>query len=160
MKVTQDSVVSIEFTLKDNEGEILDSSEGEEALEYLHGHGQLVPGLEKALEGKQKGDECTVSIPPEQGYGMRDESRIVEADMSDFEDDIEMEIGTEITAEGPNGEEIPFWISDIKENTVVLDGNHPLAGEVLNFAVKIVDVRAATAEELAHGHVHGPGHEH
>jgi FKBP-type peptidyl-prolyl cis-trans isomerase SlyD len=160
MKAANNTVVSITFTLKDNDGEVLDSSEGEEALVYLHGHGQLVPGLEKALEGKQKGDLCNVSIPPEEGYGMRDESRVIEADMSDFDEDVELEIGTEISAEGPDGEEVPFWISDVKENTVVLDGNHPLAGETLHFSVKIEDVRQATAEELAHGHAHGPGHEH
>jgi FKBP-type peptidyl-prolyl cis-trans isomerase SlyD len=159
MKIAAGSVVTIEYTLTDDDGEVIDTSDGE-PLEYLHGHGQLVPGLERELEGRKAGDSLKVVVPPKDGYGDHDPARVVEVDRSELPEDIDPEIGLELTTEGPDGEPITLWVTDVEEGTVTLDGNHPLAGQTLNFAIDVRAVRAATAEELQHGHVHGEGHDH
>jgi FKBP-type peptidyl-prolyl cis-trans isomerase SlyD len=160
MKIARDSVVSIDYTLTDDKGEVLDSSKGQKPLDYLHGHGQIVPGLERELEGKQLGDSFKVDVAPKDGYGEHNPRRIVQVPRTELPSDLAPEIGMQLAAEGPDGEVVPLWITAVTDSQVTLDGNHPLAGQTLHFAIDIRGVREATKEELTHGHVHGPGHEH
>ncbi|GGL88737.1 peptidyl-prolyl cis-trans isomerase [Deinococcus aerolatus] len=157
-QIAQDKVVDLEYTLTVN-GEIVDQSEPGEPLTYLHGHSNIIPGLEKALEGKAAGERMQVTVQPEDGYGERDETNTEELAREDFEDDIE--IGETYYAQAEDGSVIPFTVMDVNGDTVKVDFNPPLAGMVLNFDVTVVDVRDATAEELEHGHAHTPDmHEH
>jgi FKBP-type peptidyl-prolyl cis-trans isomerase SlyD len=159
MRIAKNSVVSIEYTLTDAEGAVLDSSKGQPHLTYIHGNGNIVAGLEEALEGKEKGASLKVSVPPAKGYGERDASlsQIVPREMFDIED---LEPGMRFHAEGEHGTHV-VTVTAVDNDSVTVDANHPLAGQTLNFEVTVMDVRAATAQELAHGHVHGPhGHDH
>ncbi len=160
MKIAANTVVSIDYVLRDDEGDVVDSSEGEEPLAYIHGHEQIVPGLERALDGRVKGDTVDAKIEPKDGYGERDDKRILRITRDELPPGMKPAIGMEVGAEDEDGEHIPFWITEVRDKEIVLDGNHPLAGKTLHFAVKIVDVRAATKEELSHGHVHGTGGHH
>jgi FKBP-type peptidyl-prolyl cis-trans isomerase SlyD len=160
MNVAQDHVVLIEYTLKNAQGQVLDSSEGSEPLAYLHGFQNIVPGLEKALEGKKKGDAFDVKLSVEEAYGPRREELISEVDKKELMQIPNLEEGMQLQAQTPEGIQI-LTVTKIGNDKVTLDGNHPLAGEELNFSVKVMDVRKATEEELEHGHVHGPdGHHH
>ncbi len=159
MNATQDHVVTIEYTLKDSKGEVLDSSVGSEPLAYLHGFQNIVPGLEKALEGKKKGDELEVKLTPDEAYGQRRDELMSTVNKAELDQIPNLEEGMQLQAQTPQGVQI-FTIAEIKGDEVTLDGNHPLAGEELNFKVKVMDVRKATQEELEHGHVHGPGGHH
>lgn len=159
MNATQDHVVLIEYTLKNSKGEILDSSEGSEPLAYLHGFQNIVPGLEKALEGKAKGDELEVTLAPDEAYGDHRQELISVIDKKELDQIPDLQEGIQLQAQTPQGIQI-FTVTEIKGDKVTLDGNHPLAGEELNFKVKVVDVRKASKEELEHGHVHGPGGHH
>jgi len=157
MQISKNSVVSIHYTLKDESGEVLDTSDGREPLDYLHGSGQIIPGLEGELEGKTTGDKFSVVIEPEQGYGVRDDSIVHEVPKSEFEtpDDIEIGMQFRVGAEGGN---LVMVVAGVHDDTVTLDGNHPLAGVSLNFDVSVADVREATEEEIkASQHVHGSG---
>lgn len=160
MKIADNAVVSIEYVLRDDEGDVIDSSEGDEPLAYIHGHEQIVPGLEAALAGKAKGDAVDAKIAAKDGYGERDDERIMRIGKTELPPGMEPQVGMEIGAEDEDGDHIPFWITEIGETEITLDGNHPLAGKTLHFAVKVVDVREATKEELSHGHVHGAGGHH
>ncbi|MCU0772295.1 MAG: peptidylprolyl isomerase [Verrucomicrobia bacterium] len=159
MKIQKNKVVSIDYKLTGDNGQVLDSSEGREPLAYLHGNGNLVSGLEEALEGKAAGDALRVSVPPEKGYGLRDESRMVEVSKDKFQGAPEVKPGMQFRAQTPQGLQI-FTVSKVAETSVTLDGNHPLAGATLNFDVTVRDVRDATSDEVSHGHVHGPGGHH
>jgi len=160
MQVANNRVISIAYTLKDNDDNIIDqSSDG--SFCYLHGASNIIPGLEDALTGRAAGDELSVSIPPEQGYGTRDDARIqaVPRDMFPAEHDIEP--GMQFHTQGPDGQMLVVTVAKVEHDTVTVDGNHPLAGVQLNFDVTVMDIRDATAEELEHGHVHDPqGHAH
>jgi len=156
--VGRDKVVSIEYTLRDDKGEMLDSSEGGDPLVYLHGHGNIVPGLESALEGKPEGHAAKVVVPPEQGYGETDPELVFTEPRSSF--DFEVEVGQMLEAKDEDGEAYEYAVTAVTTEGVTLDGNHPLAGMTLHFDVKVVGVRPATAEELSHGHVHGHGDHH
>ena len=160
MQIADQKVVTIDYTLTDNEGRVIDkSSDG--TFAYLHGASNIIPGLENALAGKSAGDELTVSVSPDQGYGMRDEAMMQQVPKSMFEDASQIAVGTQFHAQGPNGEVLVVTVKDVQDEHVVVDANHPLAGVDLNFDVKVVDVRDASEEEVAHGHVHGPeGHHH
>ncbi len=160
MEIAQDKVVTIDYTLTDNDDNVIDqSSEGRFA--YLHGANNIVVGLENALAGKELGDELSVSVPPDEAYGIRNEDRMQDVPKKAFPDDVEITPGTPFHAEGPNGDVIMVTVIKVDGDTVTIDGNHPLAGVHLNFQVNVVDIRDATAEELEHGHVHGPsGHQH
>jgi len=161
MKVGKGSVVSVDYELHLGDGKVVDASEPGSPLSYIHGEGQIVPGLERALEGLAAGDVRQVEISPEDGYGMHDARGLQEVPRSAFPTDMEPAVGMEIMAEGPQGEAVPFVVREVKPDAVVIDLNHPLAGKTLHFAVTIREVRAASAEELEHGHVHGPhGHAH
>lgn len=161
MYIANNSVVSIEYTLKDDEGNILDTSDGREVLSYLHGTGNIIPGLENALTGRTLGEKLSVSVSPEEGYGQRNEqlTQVVSRDM--FESINNVEVGMQFHGQSPNEQPVIITVTAIEDDNITIDGNHPLAGINLNFDVKIVDIRDATAEELEHGHVHGPdGHHH
>ena len=157
MLIGDNSVVSIHYTLKDKDGQVLDTSEGKQPLDYIHGAGQIIPGLEKELEGKRKGDEFSIVIEPEQGYGSRDESLVHEVPRSEFEDPEEIEVGMQFRLGGGGGNMIVV-VAGVDDDSVILDGNHPLAGESLAFDVTVEGVREATEEEIkASQHIHGTG---
>jgi len=160
MEIAERMVVHIHYTLKNDTGELLDKSPADEPLGYLHGAGNIIPGLEAALVGMKAGDEVQVEVPPEAGYGARDEGLVQDVPRGAFEGIDEIEPGMQFQAESQHGLHL-LTVVGIESETVKMDANHPLAGVALNFDIKIVEVREATAEELEHGHVHGPGgHEH
>jgi FKBP-type peptidyl-prolyl cis-trans isomerase SlyD len=159
MQITQDSVVSIHYTLTNDAGEVIDSSSGNDPLVYLQGHGNLIPGLERELQGKQAGDKLSVRIAPADGYGELDASLIQDVPKSAFGGAPEIQVGMQFQAQSNQGPHT-VTVTKIAADTITVDGNHPLAGQHLNFAVEITDVRAASHEELSHGHVHGPGGHH
>jgi FKBP-type peptidyl-prolyl cis-trans isomerase SlyD len=160
MQVAKNKVVAIDYTLKNDAGEVIDSSEGQEPLHYLHGNQNIVPGLEQALEGKASGDRVQVSITPSEGYGERNDALQQVVPREAFQGIDDLEVGMQFRAESDNGQHI-VTITSIDGDEVTVDGNHPLAGETLNFDVTVVEIRDATSEELEHGHVHGPGgHQH
>ncbi|WP_405134710.1 peptidylprolyl isomerase [Nocardia sp. NBC_01388] len=161
MSITANKVVSIDYTLTDDDGEVIDTSTGAEPLEYLHGADNIVPGLEGALEGKAVGDELKVVIEPEDGYGEYEAELISIVSRGDIEGIDELEVGMELHAETPDGDVQIITIRELDGDEVTVDANHPLAGQRLTFQVRVVDVRDATADELAHGHPHGEDdHEH
>ena len=154
MNIEKNLVVAIDYTLSDNDGVVIDTSTGREPLKYLHGTGALIPGLEKELEGKVVGDKLDVAIKPEDGYGMRNEEMLQTVPREHFGHVPEIQAGMQFQA---NSEEGPVMVTIVKvdEKEVMVDGNHPLAGFILNFKVEVKEVRAASAVELEHGHVHG-----
>jgi len=156
MDTIQDGVVVImHYTLKNDQGETLDSSDGGDALPYLHGSNNIVPGLEKALTGKAVGDAVDVVVAPEEGYGVANPSMIQKVPREAFPPDAEVAPGAQFLMQGENGQPIPIWITDVTDDTVTIDANHPLAGQSLHFSIKIESLRAPTEEETAHGHPHG-----
>ncbi|MBI39497.1 MAG: peptidylprolyl isomerase [Leptospiraceae bacterium] len=160
MQIAKDKVASIDYKLTDDSGSVLDSSEGRDPLFYLHGNGNLIAGLEEALEGKGSGENIQVSVPPEKGYGLRNDALIQDVQKSMFQGVDKIESGMQFQAQTEAGTQI-FTVVAVEGETVKIDGNHPLAGETLHFDVTVRDVRDATDEELSHGHVHGPGgHQH
>ena len=159
MEIAADRVVTIHYTLKDDKGTVLDSSAGGEPLAYIQGHGNLVAGLEKALEGKQDGNTLAVVIPPEEGYGERDEKLIQRVPKRSLQGSGEIKKGMQFQARTDDGMRL-FTVTGVIGDMVSLDGNHPLADQTLHFDVEVVSVREATSEELEHGHVHGAGGHH
>lgn len=153
MKIQDNCVVAIHYTLTNDEGDVIDTSEGREPLRYLQGHGNIIPGLEQALLGLTTGESLTVVVEPEDGYGPKQDALIQAVPREAFDGVDVIEVGMQFqaqTAQGP----IPVTVIAVDEESVTLDGNHELAGVRLNFAVQIADVREASAEELDHGHVH------
>lgn len=158
--VRDNKVITIEYTLKNDAGEVLDASDDNAPMVYLHGAQSIIPGLENALNGKGVGDALSVRLEPEQAYGMRDETMKQEVPKDMFGDD-KIQIGMQYHAQSPEGEMLVVTVIDQSDTTVTVDGNHPFAGQHLNFDVEVKDIRDASAEELEHGHVHGPdGHQH
>ncbi|MFZ5860537.1 MAG: FKBP-type peptidyl-prolyl cis-trans isomerase [Spirochaetota bacterium] len=158
MEIKKDRVVTIDYTLRDDTGRLIDSSAGSEPLVYLHGNENIIPGLEKELEGKNPGEAIECSIKPGDAYGDRDEALVFKVQKKDFGENVEVAPGMQFEAHGENGVQI-VTVVKVDGEEVTLDANHPLAGETLHFDVKVVDVREATPEELEHGHVH-TGHDH
>lgn len=156
MKISKNTIASIEYTLRDDEGEIIDSSEGESPLEVLVGQGQLIPGLEKALMGLEAGSAFKVSVDPEEAYGDYNPELEVVVPMAQIKTDDEIEEGVHFQVDTPDGTLI-YEVQKIEGDQVTMNGNHPLAGQVLHFDVKVVSVRAATEDELTHGHAHSEG---
>jgi FKBP-type peptidyl-prolyl cis-trans isomerase SlyD len=161
MKIVDGCVVTMDYTLKAEDGSLLDTSEGDEPLHYLHGTGQIVPGLEAELVGKEAGTKMSVTVSPEKGYGVRHDDRVLTVPRSQLPEGQDPEVGMQLEAQGRGGEHVILWVTEVGTDTVTLDGNHPLAGQTLFFDVEIKDVRLATKDELSHGHAHGPdGHHH
>jgi FKBP-type peptidyl-prolyl cis-trans isomerase SlyD len=154
MLIGDNLIVSMHYKLTDDDGDVLDSSEGSEPLAYLHGAGNLIPGLENALTGKAEGDCLQVRVEPADGYGeiMPDLVQIVERDA--FEGVDSLEEGMELEAETPDGSVQSILVVKADGDEITIDANHPLAGVMLNFDIDIIDVREATAEEISHGHAH------
>src|SRR4051812_6815246 len=159
MIVAADKVVLIHYTLTNDEGKVIDSSSGGEPLAYIHGHGNLVPGLEKELEGKSSGDKLKVKLAPADGYGERDATLVQRVPRRSF-GGTSPKTGMQFQAQTSSGETRIATVTGIVGDMVTVDMNHPLAGETLNFDVEVTEVREPTAEELEHGHVHGPGGHH
>lgn len=155
MQAAPQKVVSIEYTLTDDAGQVIDTSDGREPLSYLHGANNIVPGLEKAIEGKAVGESVEVSLTPEEGYGVYDKrliQNIAVRKLPEKKPKVGMQFRLETSA-GPRG----FIVTAVRGDYATLDGNHPLAGKALNFKVKVVAIRDATADENTHGHAHGAG---
>jgi FKBP-type peptidyl-prolyl cis-trans isomerase SlyD len=159
VSIEANHVVSIHYTLKGDAGEVIDSSAGGEPLAYLHGHGNLVPGLERELTGKNAGDKLQVKISPADGYGEHDPQLVQRVPRRALKGVGNVRVGMRLQAQTDHGPK-PVTVTQITGDMVTLDGNHPLAGKNLNFDVEIAAVRAATEEELSHGHVHGAGGHH
>ncbi|MEE4638680.1 MAG: peptidylprolyl isomerase [Wenzhouxiangella sp.] len=154
MEIKANTVVSIDYTLTGADGQIIDTSEGREPLVYLHGHGNIIPGLEKAIEGKTEGDELAVSVEPEEAYGPYREELIQDVPKSAFDGMEKVEPGMSFRAESSAGP-MTVTVREVGEDTVKVDGNHMLAGQVLNFKVAVKDVREATEAEKSEGAVAG-----
>ena len=159
MQIAANCVAYIHYTLTDPAGAVLDSSSGGEPLAYLHGAGNIIPGLEKALEGKQAGDKLDVTVAPEDGYGTRDEGLVQQVPRRAFQGVKDIKPGMRFHANTGHGA-TQVTVTQVQGDMVTIDGNHALAGITLTFAVEVTKVREATSEELMHGHVHGPGGHH
>ncbi|MFZ2171026.1 MAG: peptidylprolyl isomerase [Methylococcaceae bacterium] len=159
MQVADNTAVSIHYTLTNDDGEVLDSSIGDEALVYLHGGGNIISGLEKALHGKAPGDKFNVRIPAEDAYGelMDEMVQVISREMFEGIDNIE--VGMQFHADVSSGTGV-VTVVNIDGDDITIDGNHPLAGLALTFDVEVIEVRAATQEEMSHGHIHGAGCHH
>ncbi len=164
LTVDEGMVVAFHYTLRSGTGELLDESEGGPPLPYLHGAGNIVPGLEQQMLGRAEGDRFDAVIPPAEGYGERRDEPPMEVPRGAFPREAQLEPGMQFATRGPKGEVVPLWVRAVVGDTVQLDTQHPLAGETLHFSVEIVLVRAATADEQVHGHPHGldgtTGHHH
>ena len=152
MKIAQHTVVTMDYTLKDGEGTVLDTSEGKQPLVYLHGVGGLIPGLEKELNGKEKGANLHAIIAPEEAYGVREEDLVQVVSKQNFKGDGEIQVGMQVQVQSQQGQHIAS-ISKVEGDEVTLDLNHPLAGVTLHFDVDVLDVREATADEISDGQV-------
>lgn len=160
MNIVKDTVVSIDYTLKNSEGVVLDTSADGEPMSYLHGAKNIIVGLEQELEGKAAGDELSVEVKSELAYGERIDALIQEVPKEAFGELGDIEVGKRFQAETEQGP-VPVVVTAMTETTVTVDGNHPLAGQDLYFEVTVKEVREASKEEIDHGHIHGPsGHQH
>ncbi len=155
MQITKNKVASIHYTLRDNTGTVIDSSEGRDPLHYLHGAGNLIAGMEEGLEGKAKGDKLKLKIAPEKGYGEKDETLVQQVPRSAFGNQ-EVKPGMKFSTNQGG----VVTVTKVGLDSVTVDANHPLAGVELNFDVEVMDVREASNDEISHGHVHGPGGHH
>ncbi len=161
MPIENNQVVTINYVLTDEEGNILDTTSGRDSFSFLSGHEQILPKLEEAIKEMLIHSKKTVVLNPADGYGEYIKEAVQVANRADFPNDVELEEGMSFMATMPDGNHQQFVIKKIEGDDVTIDFNHPLAGKTLTFEVELVDVREATPEELAHGHVHGPeGHEH
>lgn len=160
MKIGPNTVVTLNYQLRLNDdNEVIDSS-GDGSFTIMIGHGNIIPGLESQLLGLEGGASKDVTVQPKDGYGVRDKSKVIGMPRSQLPDDFVVEVGVPLELEDQKGHSFMVWVAGAEGDDVVLDGNHPLAGETLHFSVSIVTVRAASKEELAHGHVHGAGGHH
>ncbi len=153
MNIAEQRVVSIHYEVKDEDGVVVDSSEGREPLVYLHGHKNIIPGLEKALEGLNVGESFDVTVSPEEAYGDYQDGLVQTVPKDAFQGVEKVEEGMVFTAQTQGGP-LQVTVTQVEEETVTVDGNHPLAGKALSFKGEVADVRDASAEELEHGHVH------
>ncbi len=156
LTVQADHVVLFHYVLKGDDGQVIDRSTTD-PLAYLHGYSGIIPGLENAIAGKSVNDELEVTIPPAEGYGEIREDAVQSVHRREFPKDMDLQVGMPLRAEGPNGQAMSVWVEKIEGARVHITSNHPLAGKTLHFSVKVAGIREASAEELAHGHVHGPG---
>lgn len=154
LTVADDVVVQLDYTLRLDDGQIVDRSEDSDPLEFLQGHGQIIPGLEQALNGMAVGEEKKVVVAPRDGYGEREENTVQEVPREAFGPDVELTPGMALELRDSSGHPVLAFIAEVGPESILLDLNHPLAGETLHFDVTIAGLREATSEELAHGHVH------
>ncbi|GAB4019616.1 MAG: peptidylprolyl isomerase [Bdellovibrio sp.] len=159
MEIAKNKVVGMDYTLTSNDGSVIDSSKNHGPLFFIFGLGHIIPGLETALLGKKKGDALKVCVQPKDGYGEREDELVQDVPRQQFDAPEGIQIGMQFEVQTEQGA-LVVTVTKVTDSHITVDGNHPLAGETLNFDVSIVDVREATAEELAHGHVHGPGGHH
>ena len=160
MKITKDVVVTMNYTLKDDKGTVIDSSSENGPLSFIQGIGNIIAGLEDQMEGKTKGDKFTCTITPADGYGETDPNLVQSVERSQFAEGDALEIGMMFEV-GSEEQSFIARVIGLDEQNVTLDANHPMAGQTLNFDIEILEVRAAQANELAHGHAHGEGgHQH
>ncbi len=160
MQIARNAVAAFHYTLTDDQDQVIDSSAGRDPLTYLHGSGQIVPGLEKQMEGRSTGDKFSAEVTPEEGYGVHQSELMQEVPRDAFQGVEDIQPGMQFQGRGPQGE-INVTVTKVEDDKVFVDGNHPLAGKTLYFAIEVTDVREASAEELEHGHVHGTGgHQH
>ncbi|MDG1812390.1 MAG: peptidylprolyl isomerase [Porticoccaceae bacterium] len=157
MTIKENSAVSFHYTLTDDDGQTLDSSAGKDPLAYLHGAGNIIPGLESALEGKAVGDAMVVAVTAAEGYGEVQQELIQEVPRDAFQGVDSIEVGMQFEAQTGQGGSVPVTVTAVTDEVVTVDGNHPLAGKNLNFDVSIEDIREATEEELEQGHINGAG---
>lgn len=161
MTIAENRVGTVHYTLKNTKGEVLDTSAGQEPLSYIQGIGEIVPGLEAALEGKKAGDKISVTLTPEDAYGDWDEELVEVVPREDFDFEGDIALDQEFHFEDEEGVHHMVRVTKIEGDEITIDGNHPLAGQALHFDVEVVGVREATEEELEHGHVHdAEGHHH
>lgn len=153
MQIAKNAVVAIDYTLHDTEGEVIDASPDGQPLKYLHGAGNIIPGLENALEGKTAGEDLEVTIAPVDAYGERDDRLTQDVPRSMFEGVEDIKAGMRFQAQTESGPQV-VTVAAVTGDQVTVDANHPLAGETLKFTVRIADVREASEEEISHGHVH------
>ncbi len=159
MKIGKNAAVSIDYILTDGEGELIDRSEAGSPLVYLHGTGQILPALEQLLEGKSIGDKISPTLSPSEGYGIPSEDLVRHVPKSEFSEVSDLAVGMHFQVDSKNGP-VVFEVMEITGDKVVLDGNHPLAGKELHFEIEVKAIREASKDEIAHGHVHGPGGHH
>jgi FKBP-type peptidyl-prolyl cis-trans isomerase SlyD len=160
MPIGANKVVTIHYTLKDESGNVLDSTLGAQPFSYLTGHDQIIPKLEEEIDSMLVGSKKSVLISAEDGYGEYNEELVHHVKKDNFPDDVELEVGMQFVTTSPDGTQMPFVIKEINGNDITIDFNHPLSGKNLDFEIELIDVRDATDEELAHGHVHGPHSHH
>ena len=159
MTIQKNKVVTVRYTLTDEAGGIIESSEGQEPMTYLHGSGNVIPGLEASLEGKSAGESVEVTVPPEDAYGEWDKTQVLDLPKGQFSGVSDIKAGMEFSVHSNVGEQI-VTVTKVEAESVTVDANHPLAGKTLNFDVTVVGVRDATNDELEHGHAHGAGGHH
>jgi FKBP-type peptidyl-prolyl cis-trans isomerase SlyD len=159
--IASGKVVNLIYSLKNDQGEVLDRADSDSPFTYLHGAQQIVPGLENALEGMKAGDKKSVQVEPAEGYGELNPDLKLTVNRSQFPGKVEIEAGMQFEAHSPDGQGVVFTVESVEGDKVKIDGNHPLAGQRLHFDVEVVSMRDATEEEKAHGHAHGAdGHHH
>ncbi len=160
MNIADDCVVTLAYTLRDDAGEVLDSATAAEPFAYVHGRRSVIPGLERQLAGHTAGEKLELTIAPADAYGEHSPARVQVVPRDRFPADLDIEPGMQFHANDEHGGRMSVRVAEVNEDGVTVDANHPLAGQTLHFAVEVLGVRAATAEELAHGHVHGAGGHH
>lgn len=158
--ITKNQVVTFHYTLKDKEGQQIDSSVGGDPMLYLHGHGNIVPGLESEMESKKVGDKLKVHVSPDKGYGQYDSEKRFCIERSHLPSDVEIQPGMVLELHAEDGDRMMAAIVAVDQKLIEVDANHPMAGVDLHFEVEILDIRPASPEEIEHGHVHGPGGHH
>ncbi len=154
MIVKKDKVVEMHYTLKNDAGEVIDSSKSQGPMPFIQGHGNIIPGLESALEGMKVGESCDVSIKPEDAYGVYIPEAIQEIPMDALKEIDNLAVGMELESRDNDGNRFIVHVKSINKDTVTVDANHPLAGETLHFNVSIENIREPSEDEFAHGHIH------
>lgn len=160
MPIGTNKVVTIHYTLKDEDGNLLDTTVGSQPFSYISGHAQIIPKLEEEIDPMLIGSKKSITLQAKDAYGLHNDQLIQVVKRYNFPDDVELEVGMQFVTTAPDGSQMPFVISDIDDENITIDFNHPLAGKNLEFEIHLVDVRDATPEEISHGHVHGPDTHH
>jgi FKBP-type peptidyl-prolyl cis-trans isomerase SlyD len=160
MAIGQNKIVKMDYTLKDDEGNIVQTTNNKEPFQFISGTKQILPKLEEEIDGMIIGSKKNVKIPATEAYGEYSEQAVQQVSKTNFPEGVDLKEGMEFVANSPEGQQMPFVVKEVKQEEVTIDFNHPLAGKDLEFEVKLIDIRDATVEELQHGHAHGPGGNH